>query len=192
MPFFPLPNTLMKPVLVLALAAFAIPAAVPAQAPAKHDAHAGHAMAAQPAPATEVPKWMQSLDMTAEQKSQIARIHGEAHAKMSAARKQWAAAGKSPEKDPSLKTEMQQMMDAEHAAFRAALSPATRPAYDAALKAHMGAEHGPMGGAEGMKHEGMKHDGMKHEGMKHDGMKPDAAKPDCCKKGETKPPAARR
>jgi pentapeptide MXKDX repeat protein len=190
----------MKPTVALALSLLALPLA--AQAPQKVDPHAGHgAAAAQPSPAAEVPKWMRTLDMTPAQRQEIARIHHDAHAKMDAAKKQWAASGKSPDKDPALKAEMQKMMDAEHAAFRAALSPAAQPAYDAALKAHMGAEHGAAGAAtggmshEGMKHDGMKHDGMKHDGMKHDGMKADGAKagekPGCCKKGEAKPPASR-
>lgn len=172
----------MKPSVAAILTLLAIPGALAAQAKAPETA-------AKPAPAHqmgggEVPGWMRSLDMTADQRAAIARIHHDAHAKMDAAKKQWAAAGKSADKDPALKAEMQRMMDAEHSAFREALSPATRPAYDAALKAHLGAEHGGMGAAksDGMKHEGMKHDGMKHDGMKHDATK----------QGAGKPPAARR
>lgn len=182
----------MKPIVAVALSLLAMPLA--AQAPQKADPHAGHGAAAQPAPSAEVPKWMRTLDMTPAQRQEIARIHHDAHARMDAAKKQWAAAGKSPDTDPALKAEMQKMMDAEHAAFRATLSPASQPAYDAALKAHMGAEHAAAPAMGGMKHEGMKHDDMKHEGMKHDAPKAgDKAgdKPGCCKKGEGKPPVTR-
>ncbi|MCE2942359.1 MAG: hypothetical protein ACK53A_09795 [Gemmatimonadota bacterium] len=173
----------MKTLLASAMLLIAVPMA--AQAPGKADPHASHAApAAQPAPSgPQVPKWMQSLDMTPAQRQEIARIHHDAHARMDAAKKQWASKGKSPDNDAAAKAEMQTLMDAEHAAFRAALSPAVQPAYDAALKAHMGAEHGTAAGQPA---------GMKHDGMKHDGMKAGADKPRCCNKGESKPPTGTR
>jgi hypothetical protein len=95
--------------------------------------------AAQPAPM--VPKWMRSLQLSADQEKKIASLHHDAHAQMDAAKKSWKAAGKSPDTDPALKAELQRMMDAEHAAFRAALNPSQQVAYDAALKAHLAGEH---------------------------------------------------
>lgn len=89
-----------------------------------------------------VPKWMRSLQLTPEQEKKIASLHHDAHSQMDAAKKSWKAAGKSPDTDPALKAELQRMMDAEHAAFRAALNPSQQSAYDVALKAHLSGEHG--------------------------------------------------
>lgn len=134
----------MKPFVVLAAAAlFAAPAMAQAPQSTNHDAHAAHAApAAQKMAEMSVPKWMEPLNLTAEQRKAVAAIHHDAHGKMDAAKKSWAAQGKTADKDPALKAEMQKLMDAEHAAFRAALAPAQQSAYDAALKAHMGKEHG--------------------------------------------------
>jgi hypothetical protein len=155
----------MKPLIVLAAAALCA-APVLAQAPQSSD-HAAHAApAAQKMSDMSVPKWMEPLNLTADQRKAVATIHHDAHGKMDAAKKSWAAQGKSAEKDPALKAEMQKMMDAEHAAFRAALAPAQQGPYDAALKAHMGEEHqAPKGCCANMK-EGMQHDGMKHDAPK--------------------------
>ncbi len=101
------------------------------------------ATAAQPtAMGSMVPKWMRSLQLSPEQEKKIASLHHDAHSQMDAAKKSWKAAGKSPDTDPALKAELQRMMDAEHAAFRAALNPSQQAAYDAALKAHLAGEHG--------------------------------------------------
>jgi hypothetical protein len=160
----------MKPFALLFGAALLVSPVVAESQAAGNAMHANHGAATQPA-SMSVPKWMEPLNLTAEQRKAVAGIHHEAHGKMDAAKKSWTAQGKSMDKDPALKAEMQRMMDAEHAAFRAALAPAQHAAYDAALKAHMGEEHGAAKSCCSNMKDGMKHDGMKHDGMKHDAPK---------------------
>jgi hypothetical protein len=112
---------------------------------------AGHGAAQTPAQGAEwsgdLPAHFEGIALTDAQKTQIAALQKQYHARMDAMRDSAKAAG-TPADAPALKSALQRVMTEEHAAFRALLDNAGRVRFDANMaKMHAG-EHGAQGGAQ--------------------------------------------
>jgi Spy/CpxP family protein refolding chaperone len=143
-----MPRIIAQATLLLALVA---PAAA-AQAAASSDHSSHHAQSQAPKLDAELAEHFKGITLTAEQVKQVIEIKAKHHKAMDALKKD----AKDPN-DPALKASLQKHMDAEHAEFKALLTPEQAKAFEANMKAHHAAE-GKHEMKEGMKHEGMKHD----------------------------------
>lgn len=111
------------------------------------------------------------------QKAKIVAIQKSHHERMDAVKK---AGGE------HAKHQLQELMEAEHKAFKGELTADQWARFEANMKAHHEAEakgDAKAGAGKAGEHAGMDHGAMKHEGMKGEGGKEMA----CCKKGEKKP-----
>lgn len=130
------------------LSAQAAPAAKPAE---DHSAHAQHAQHAKPALDAELAQHFKGIDLSDAQVKDVMAIKAKHHKAMDALKKD----AKDPN-DAALKAALQKHMDAEHAEFKAMLTPAQHKVFEENMKGHHK--------AEGEKHD-MRHD-AKHEAPK--------------------------
>ncbi len=140
-------RSIVRPLLIVALLA----PVTAAQQSAASDHGSHHGQQAKPALDAELAEHFKGITLTDDQVKRITEIKAKHHKAMDALKKE----AKDPN-DPSLKAELQKQMDAEHAAFKALLTPEQAKLFDENMKAHHKAE-----GKHEMK-PGMKHD-MKRE-----------------------------
>lgn len=98
-----------------------------------HDAHQSHA--ARPVLEGELAEHFKGIDLSETQIRQVIEIQRRAHHAVDSLRH----SGRD-HADPTLKAEIKRLMDAEHADFKALLSPAQLLVFEANLKAHHEAE----------------------------------------------------
>lgn len=121
-----------------------------AAAPAAAQQHAGHhpAPAAQAEWTGDLPAHFEGITLSAEQKTRIAALQKEHHARMQAMRDSVTKAGGKVEGNAELAKAIQGVMAAEHAAFKALLDDAGRKRFDENMaKMHAKPGHGGDHGA---------------------------------------------
>lgn len=132
--------------LLLAVAA----PALHAQQAATGDHGSHHAPQGKPKLDAEMAEHFKGITLTDEQVQKLADIKAKHHKAMDALKKD----AKDPN-DPALKATLQKHMDAEHAEFKALLTPEQVKVFEENMKAHHAAEakHGMHDMKEGMKHD---------------------------------------
>jgi Spy/CpxP family protein refolding chaperone len=139
--------------LLLACTASTADAQAAKPAPAEHGSHQAHA---KPRLDAEMAEHFKGITLTDEQIQKLTELKEKHHKAMDALKKE----AKDPA-DPALKASLQKHMDAEHAEFKALLSPEQVKVFEENMKAHHKAE--------------VKHEMREGHGMKHDAKA--AAKP---------------
>jgi Spy/CpxP family protein refolding chaperone len=91
----------------------------------------------------KLPKLFDGITLTEHQRHQVHEVMTTHHAAMDSVRNAARAAGTRPMDDEATMAKLRVMMDREHAAFRALLTPEQQVTFDKNLAEHMKEEHGP-------------------------------------------------
>lgn len=120
----------------LAVAVFALSLHAPSLVAQQHTGHDAHQRdGAKPVLEGELAEHFKGIDLTEAQIRQVIEIQTHAHHAMDSLRH----SGRD-QNDPVLRAEIKKLMDAEHAAFKALLTPAQLQLFEANMKAHHEAE----------------------------------------------------